>query len=62
MIAGLNVPIQETGNRGMGSVEVLWNKAEEYLEKARAISDRQRARLLLLQALSSVLRRQKPNS
>jgi hypothetical protein len=34
----------------MGSVDVLRNKAEEYLEKARAISDRQRARLLLLQA------------
>jgi hypothetical protein len=29
----------------MGSVDVLRNKAEEYLEKARAISDRQRARL-----------------
>src|SRR5262245_14347030 len=34
----------------MGRVDVLRNKAEEYLEKARAISDRQRARLLLLQA------------
>jgi hypothetical protein len=34
----------------MGSVDVLRNKAEEYLEKARAISDRQRARLLLVQA------------
>ncbi len=34
----------------MGSVDVLRNKAEEYLEKARAISDRRRARLLLLQA------------
>ena len=34
----------------MGSVDVLRNKAEEYLEKARTISDRQRARLLLLQA------------
>jgi hypothetical protein len=31
-------------------VDVLRNKAEEYLEKARAISDRQRARLLLVQA------------
>jgi hypothetical protein len=38
------------GDWGMGSVEVLRNKTEEYLEKARAISDRQRARLLLLQA------------
>jgi len=41
---------QATGDRGMGRVDVLRNKAEEYLEKARAISDRQRARLLLLQA------------
>jgi len=39
-----------TGDRGMGRVDVLRNKAEEYLEKARAVSDRQRARLLLLQA------------
>ena len=47
----------------MGSVDVLRNKAEEYLEKARAVSDRQRARLLLVQAIiSSVLKRQKPNS
>lgn len=41
---------QATGGRGMGRVDVLRNKAEEYLEKARAVSDRQRARLLLLQA------------
>ena len=34
----------------MGRVDVLRNKAEEYLEKARAIGDRQHARLLLLQA------------
>jgi hypothetical protein len=34
----------------MGTVELLRNRAEEYLEKARAISDRQRARLLVLQA------------
>ena len=33
-----------------GSVDVLRNKAEEYLQKARAISDRQRARLLLVHA------------
>ena len=39
-----------TGDCGMGSVDVLRNKAEEYLEKARAVSDRQRARLLLVQA------------
>jgi hypothetical protein len=32
---------QATGDRGMGRVDVLRNKAEEYLEKARAISDRQ---------------------
>ena len=49
MIAALNVPTTVTGDRGMG-VDVLRNKAEEYLEKARAISDRQRARLLLVQA------------
>jgi hypothetical protein len=34
----------------MGSVDLLRSKAEEYLEKARGISDRQRARLLLVQA------------
>jgi len=34
----------------MGHVDLLRSKAEEYLEKARAISDRQRARLLLVQA------------
>jgi hypothetical protein len=52
MIGGLSVPIQGTGDCGMasGSVDVLRNKAEEYLQKARAISDRQHARLLLVQA------------
>jgi hypothetical protein len=49
VIAGLNVPTTVTGDGGM-DVDVLRNKAEEYLEKARAISDRQRARLLLVQA------------
>jgi hypothetical protein len=49
-IAGVNVPSKQQGDRHMGRVDVLRNKAEEYLEKARAISDRQRARLLLLQA------------
>ena len=34
----------------MGRVDLLRNKAEKYLEKALAISDRQRARLLLVQA------------
>jgi hypothetical protein len=34
----------------MGGVELLRSKAEECLEKARAIGDRQRARLLLVQA------------
>jgi hypothetical protein len=34
----------------MGSVDVLRNKAEECLEKARAMGNRQRARLLLVQA------------
>jgi hypothetical protein len=42
--------IQVTGECGMGTVDLLRNRAEEYLEKARAVSDRQRARLLLLQA------------
>jgi hypothetical protein len=41
---------QGTGDRGMGSVDVLRKKAEECLDKARAISDRQRVRLLLVQA------------
>jgi hypothetical protein len=49
MIAGLMCR-SSVGDGGMGSVDVLRNKAEEYLEKARTISDRQRARLLLLQA------------
>jgi hypothetical protein len=34
----------------MGGVELLRNKAEECLEKARLIGDRQRARFLLVQA------------
>lgn len=34
----------------MGGVELLRSKAEECLEKARAIGDRQGARLLLVQA------------
>ena len=32
------------------SADLLRNRAEEYLEKARAVSDRHRARLLLVQA------------
>lgn len=40
----------ERGGSYMNTVELLRNRAEEYLEKARAISDRQRARLLVLQA------------
>ena len=35
---------------GMSAVESLRSKAEAYLGKARRISDRQRARLLLVQA------------
>jgi hypothetical protein len=50
MIAGLNAWSEHRGDRGMSTVELLRNRAEEYLEKARAVSDRQRARLLLLQA------------
>ena len=34
----------------MGSIDSLRRKAEEYLDKARAVSDKQRARLLLVQA------------
>jgi hypothetical protein len=34
----------------MGSVELLRSKAEKCLEQARAIGDRQRSRLLLVQA------------
>jgi hypothetical protein len=34
----------------MGSVDVLRNKAEECLEQARAMGNRERARLLLVQA------------
>jgi tmRNA-binding protein len=34
----------------MGSIDLLRSKAEKYLEKARAVSDRQRARLLLVHA------------
>jgi hypothetical protein len=34
----------------MGAVESFRSKAEAYLEKARRISDRQRARLLIVQA------------
>ena len=34
----------------MENVDTLRHRAEKYLERARAMSDRQRARLLLLQA------------
>jgi hypothetical protein len=34
----------------MEKVDTLRHRAEQYLERARAVSDRQRARLLLLQA------------
>ena len=34
----------------MGSIELLRSKAEQCLEKARGMSNRQRARLLLVQA------------
>ena len=39
-----------TGDWVMGRVDVWRRKAEACLEKAHAISDRQRARLLLVQA------------
>src|ERR1700730_19263118 len=53
-----------TGDCGMGSVDVLRNKAEEYLEKARAaaignVSGFSSCRPTII---SSVLKRQKPNS
>jgi len=50
MIAGLYARVQATGDCDMSTVELLRNRAEECLEKARAVSDRQRARLLLVQA------------
>jgi hypothetical protein len=50
MIAGSNRARPSNGDRDMGSIDLLRSKAEEYLEKARGISDRQRARLLLVQA------------
>ena len=34
----------------MENVDMLRHRAEKYLERARAVSDRQRARLLLVQA------------
>ena len=49
MVTSLNGVGPSTGDRSM-SAELLRNRAEEYLEKARAVSDRQRARLLLVQA------------
>ena len=51
MIAGSNSPaIRATGDWLMGRVDLWRRKAEDCLEKAHAISDRQRARLLLVQA------------
>jgi hypothetical protein len=43
-------PFQTTTGVFMSVVESLQTKAEAYLEKARRMSDRQRARLLLVQA------------
>ena len=43
-------PFQTTTGVCMSVVESLRSKAEAYLEKARRMSDRQRARLLLVQA------------
>jgi hypothetical protein len=42
--------MRATGDCLMGSVDLWRRKAEDCLEKAHAISDRQRARLLLVQA------------
>ena len=42
--------IRATGDWLMGIVDLWRRKAEDCLEKAHAISDRQRARLLLVQA------------
>ena len=49
MISGLNTGIGNGGCR-MASIEFLRKRAEEYLEKARRVSERQKARLLLVQA------------
>lgn len=49
MISGLNTGIGNGGCR-MASIEFLRKRAEEYLEKARQVSERQKARLLLVQA------------
>jgi len=50
MIASFNGASRGNGDGSMDSVELLRSKAEEYLEKARAINNRQRARLLLVHA------------
>jgi hypothetical protein len=42
--------MRATGDCLMGSVDLWRRKAEDCLQKAHAISDRQRARLLLVQA------------
>jgi hypothetical protein len=44
------LPLRVTGVWLMGSIDMWRRKAEVCLEKAHAISDRQRARLLLVQA------------
>jgi hypothetical protein len=40
----------------MENVDTLRHRAEKYLERARAMSDRQRARLLLVQAHNDLKR------
>ena len=40
----------------MENVDTLRHRAEQYLERAREVSDRQRARLLLLQAHNNLKR------
>jgi hypothetical protein len=48
-------PVQ-SGDLIMENVDTLRHRAEQYLERARAVSDRQRARLLLLQAHNQLKR------
>ena len=49
-IGGCNAAHASNGGWLMGSVDLWRRKAEACLEKAHAISDRQRARLLLVKA------------
>jgi hypothetical protein len=56
MIASTMTP--SPGSRGidMEDIDTLRHRAEHYLERARGVSDRQRARLLLVQAHNDLKR------